>query len=82
MTRRRRSGVPDNPSRSIRVNDVVWKSAIDRATNDGTTISTVVQLFIRGYGEGVIDPPRMHIVYPRVAVSSMDTQEEESLTVS
>lgn len=81
MTRRRRPGEPDNPSRSIRVNDVVWKNAINRAMKDGTTISTVVQLFIRGYGEGVIDPPRMHIVYPRT-VSSMDNYEEESLTVS
>lgn len=64
MARRKGGSVPkaENPARSVRVDDPTWDKAVRRAVFEGTTISTVVQRFVKGYAEGLINAPRMQLV--------------------
>lgn len=52
------------PARSVRVSDLVWTAARKRAAKDRTTISRVLELFVEGYARGLIDPPRVQVIYP------------------
>lgn len=79
MARRRRTG-PENPARSVRVDDTTWNKAVRRADYEGTTISTVVQLFVRGYGEGLINPPKVQLVYATPAAAPPSAPAAASTT--
>jgi hypothetical protein len=63
MARRRRNGAPENPARSVRVNDDDWNKAVRRAEFEQHTISEIIQLFVKGYGAGLINPPTIQLVY-------------------
>ena len=51
------------PTRSVRIDDTVWSAAVRRARAEGHTMSHILHLFIEGYGRGMIDPPRVQMVY-------------------
>lgn len=46
-------------SRSIRISDVRWHKAKERAEREGATISRVAQELIEGYAEGHLHRPQM-----------------------
>lgn len=52
------------PPRSIRVPDKVWNAAKRRAKSEGTTPSYVVNMFLEGYANGMLNLPRVQVVYP------------------
>ena len=67
MVRRRTA---DNPARSVRIETPTWDRATRRASIEGTTISEVIQLFVKGYAEGKINAPRTQVVYgPTAGIS-------------
>lgn len=70
---RRRSGTGSNPVRSVRVSDSVWAAAQRRAAYEGTTMSVVMLMFVEGYAQGLIDPPKVQVVYtpPRPAAAGV-----------
>lgn len=79
MARARRA--TENPARSIRVDTPTWEKAIRRAEYEGTTVSAIVQMFVKGYGDGLVNPPQVHIVYapaPPTATSSAPASVEGS----
>jgi hypothetical protein len=51
------------PARSVRVADDVWERAKRRATYEGSTISHVTALFVEGYANGLLNAPRVRVVY-------------------
>lgn len=61
--RNRPKGAPPNPVRSVRVDDPTWEKATRRAAFEGVTMSEVLALFIKGYGDGLINAPRTQVVY-------------------
>jgi hypothetical protein len=48
--------VPTTP-RSLRIADDVWRAALERARSDGTTLTDVVETYLRRYA-GVKKAPR------------------------
>lgn len=60
---RRSNGAPEIPVRSVRVTDPSWDRATRRARLEGTNMSAVVQLFVEGYGRGLINAPQTRVVY-------------------
>lgn len=46
-----------DPPRSVRVSDAIWNAARERARQDDVTISRVVNLFLIGYGQSLVDLP-------------------------
>lgn len=53
------------PTRSVRIEDMTWNKAKARAESEGVTISRVLSLFVEGYARGMIDLPKMQMVYPK-----------------
>lgn len=53
------------PTRSVRVEDAVWEAAKRRARSEGKTMSEIVVLLVDGYSRGMIDPPRVQLVYSK-----------------
>lgn len=53
------------PTRSVRIEDAVWDSAKRRARAEGKNMSEVVVLLVDGYARGMIDPPRVQLVYSK-----------------
>lgn len=51
------------PTRSIRIDTEVWDRAKRRARSEGVTISRVLSLLTEGYAKGMINLPRIQIVY-------------------
>jgi hypothetical protein len=47
----------------VRVGDELWNKAVNRATYDGVTISQVLYAFVEGYARGLIDLPRIEVIY-------------------
>ena len=64
---RRPNGSRENPVRSVRVSDETWDKAKRRADYDGVTISHVVAMIIEGYAQGLVDLPRVQVVYSPAA---------------
>jgi hypothetical protein len=60
---RRPNGVPENPVRSVRVDNPTWDKAVRRARSEGTTMSAVLLLFTKGYASGLINAPRTQLVF-------------------
>lgn len=61
--RRRPNGSPSVPVRSVRVSDSAWEAARRRAAYEEVTISYVVATIIEGYGKGLIDLPKVTVLY-------------------
>jgi len=51
------------PGRSVRVADEPWEKARRRAAHEGITMSRMVALLVEGYGQGLIDLPKVQIVF-------------------
>lgn len=66
---RKATGAP-TPVRTVRVDDETWEAAKVRAEQEDVTVSYVVVSLIEGYGLGLIDLPKVEVVYtqPREAV--------------
>lgn len=62
---RRPNGSERMPARSVRVSDEAWAKAKRRASFEGLTVSNAVAQLVEGYGEGLIDPPKVQKVYPQ-----------------
>lgn len=53
------------PTRSVRIDDMTWDKAKTRAESEGVTISRVLSLLVEGYARGMVDLPRVQMVYPK-----------------
>lgn len=53
-------------SHSIRCHDDVWEKAKRRAKQDGTVINTVLEEILEGYGDGLINLPKVTKSYAAV----------------
>jgi hypothetical protein len=51
------------PVRSVRVDDALWARARARATYEGVTMSQVLYEFTKGYAEGLLNRPKVQLVY-------------------
>jgi len=51
------------PVRSVRVADDLWEKARRRATYEGVTMSQVLYDFVDGYARGLVDRPRVEVVF-------------------
>lgn len=51
------------PVRSVRISPEVWESAKRRATSEGKTISQAMTLLVEAYSRGMLDLPRVQLVY-------------------
>lgn len=47
------------PVRTARVSDATWTKAKARARREGTTMSQVVAVLVRGYATGALDLPQL-----------------------
>lgn len=65
----RPKGAPANPSRSVRVDDTTWNKAVSRANYEGVTMSEVLLRFVQGYAAGLLNLPRVQVVYSTSAGS-------------
>ena len=59
-----------SPPRSIRVSDEIWEKAKRRAKYENTTPSYVVNVFLEGYANGLINLPQTQVVYPTAIAAS------------
>lgn len=50
-------------SHSVRVHDDVWAKAKRRAAQEGTTVNGVVEEIIEGYGNGLVNLPKITKTY-------------------
>lgn len=48
--------------RSIRVDDELWNTARRRATEDGRTISSAINLLLQAYGERLLQLPETKLI--------------------
>lgn len=55
------------PVRSVRVADPLWNKAVRRAEGEGLTMSDVLHRFTEGYANGMVNVPRMQMVYDKPA---------------
>jgi hypothetical protein len=51
------------PARSVRVGDEVWERSRSRAEYEGVTISHVINSLLEGYSKGLLDLPKVKVVY-------------------
>ena len=51
------------PARSVRVSDEAWEKARSRAEYEGVTVSHVAAVLIEGYSKGLINMPKVQVVY-------------------
>lgn len=51
------------PTRSVRIDDELWNRAKDRAGKEGVTISRATYLLVEGYALGLVNLPRVQLVY-------------------
>lgn len=63
MGGRRPNGSRTLPVRSLRCSDEVWDAARRRAAYEGVTISHVLNLMVEGYAQGLLDMPRVRVMY-------------------
>jgi hypothetical protein len=47
----------------VRIDTDRWERAVRRATFEQTTISEVIGRFVEGYGRGLINAPKVQVVY-------------------
>jgi hypothetical protein len=66
---RRPNGSADGHGTSFRMDQVSWALAVDRAAAIDASLSDVVANFVRAYGQGRINLPRVQVVYDTVPVS-------------
>ena len=66
---RRADGLSSDPVRSIRINEFDWEAGRQRASEEGHTPSSVINLLWKGYADGLLDLPQIHVTYtqPRTA---------------
>ena len=86
MTRRGRprrpDGNPSDPVRSVRISNADWEKGKKRATYEGHTPSHVVNLLWKGYADGMINLPRIQVVYsPPPAFAGEPEQDDAAETV-
>lgn len=62
------------PVRSIRVDDELWERARLRAAHENVTMSKVVYSLVEGYAKGMIDLPRVQIVYSQRPVAALPAE--------
>jgi hypothetical protein len=55
------------PARSVRVSDDAWDKARSRAEYEGVTVSHVAAVLIEGYAKGLINLPKVQVVYEQPA---------------
>jgi hypothetical protein len=79
MAGRRRAA--NNPARSVRIEDPIWDRAVNRATAEGTTISEVIQLFVEGYSKGMLNAPRVQVVYQTPRPAGVTVPGDQPVTV-
>jgi len=61
------------PVRSVRISDEVWNKAYARAKREGIdTMSYVIALLVESYAKGLIDLPRVQLVYSKPASGGTD----------
>lgn len=58
-TSRAKVGAGPRQSHSLRVLDEVWAKARRRAAADGTTVNAAAEELLEGYGQGLIDLPKV-----------------------
>lgn len=51
------------PARSLRVSDETWDTARRRAEYEGHTVSSAAALLLEGYAKGLINLPKVQVVY-------------------
>jgi len=52
-----------SPTRSVRIDTETWDSAKKRAEGDGVSISRALNLLTQGYARGMINLPKVKIIY-------------------
>lgn len=60
-----RSGRVRAQVRSFRVQPDLWRAASAKAEADGHTMSDIINFFIKGYAEGLIDAPTIQLIFGR-----------------
>jgi len=60
---RRPNGSDPVPVYSIRVPRVYWEKAKRRAAYEGITVSAAAAMFVEGYGDGLLDLPKITRTY-------------------
>lgn len=54
-----------DPVRTARISDTVWNAATRRARHEDVTMSKVIATLVEGYAKGMIDLPRVQLVYSK-----------------
>jgi hypothetical protein len=67
---RRPNGSATGHGTSFRMDQVSWQLATDRAKTIDASLSDVVANFVRAYGQGRINLPRVQVVYDAVPAAS------------
>lgn len=52
------------PVRTARISDDVWTKAKKRATKDNLNMSNVMSRLVEAYSRGMVDVPKVKLVYP------------------
>jgi hypothetical protein len=58
------------PARSVRVSDDDWDKARSRAEYEGVTVSHVAAMLIQGYARGLINLPKVQVIYEQPSEAS------------
>jgi hypothetical protein len=61
------------PVRSVRVDEALWARAKRRAKADGVTMSDVMFRFVEGYAKGMLNLPKVQVVYERPVEEDSDS---------
>lgn len=64
MQPQRPAGTGYAPVRSVRIEESVWRRALARAKHEGVTMSHVMATLVEGYSRGLVDLPRVQLVFP------------------
>lgn len=65
--KRKPTGSRSDPVRSVRVSDETWAMAQRRAQYEGVTMSHVMLTIVEGYAKGLLDLPRVQVIYKPMA---------------
>lgn len=60
---RTKAGAGPKQSHSLRVHDEIWTRATRRAQSEGHTINGVLEELLEGYGNGLLNMPRITKTY-------------------
>ena len=79
---RRADGIASDPVRSVRIGNAEWEKGKRRATYEGQTPSGVLALLWKGFADGLIDLPKVQVIYTPTRPAAVVEEPEVNAAAS